>query len=131
MGPLHRSFKALADPNRLRILNVLLNGRYCVCELESILKLPQSLISRHLAYLRGAGLVEDRRQGMRVQYGASLQGTVGTGLRAFLQEALHEEVYQTDNNRRITNHLRTQPVDANALLLRRKDNGHENQGLVV
>ena len=116
MGPLHRVFTALADPNRLRILSMLLNDRYCVCELESILELPQSLISRHLAYLRSAGLVEDRRQGMRVQYGVSLQGTVGTALRAFLQEALHEEVYQADNNRRLTNHLPTQPVDANELV---------------
>lgn len=116
MGPLHRIFKALADPNRLRILNVLLNGRYCVCELEAILVLPQSLISRHLAYLRNAGLVEDRRQGMRVQYGVSLPGRVGAALQMFMREALaEEEVYRADSGRRLTNHLPTQSPDGNAL----------------
>jgi|FLYL01.1.fsa_nt_gi ArsR family transcriptional regulator len=91
MEPLHRIFKALADPNRLRILNLLLEERCCVCELESVLDLPQSLVSRHLAYLRSAGLVRDRRQGMRVQYGVALDSETGQALEAFLRRAFNSE----------------------------------------
>ena len=61
-------FKALADPTRLRIMNLLLRSSFCVREMERILKLSQPLLSRHLAYLRNCGLVESERDGMRVNY---------------------------------------------------------------
>lgn len=63
-----RIFKALADETRLRILALLTRGELCVCDLMSILVLPQSTVSRHLAYLRNAGLVSDRRQGVWMYY---------------------------------------------------------------
>lgn len=100
MQPLHRFFKALAEPNRLRILNLLMEQPYCVCELESLLQLPQSLLSRHLAYLRNAGLVVDRRQGMRVQYSLAQSEPVLTILRPCLERAFEsEEVYREDRRR--------------------------------
>ncbi|HEX9779019.1 MAG TPA: metalloregulator ArsR/SmtB family transcription factor, partial [Geopsychrobacteraceae bacterium] len=55
-----RLFKALSDETRLRILALLQAGELCVCDLMAILDLPQSTVSRHLAYLRNAGLVDDR-----------------------------------------------------------------------
>lgn len=61
-------FKALADETRLRILALLANGELCVCDLMATLELPQSTVSRHLAYLRNTGLVEDRRQGVWMYY---------------------------------------------------------------
>jgi ArsR family transcriptional regulator len=61
-------FKALADPTRVRILGLLANGEICVCHIHESLKLPQSLVSRHLAYLRKSGLVETRKQGLWVHY---------------------------------------------------------------
>lgn len=61
-------FKALSDPTRLRIVNLLLRSPFCVCEMERVLKLSQPLLSRHLAYLRNAGVVESRREGTRVNY---------------------------------------------------------------
>jgi ArsR family transcriptional regulator len=61
-------FKALSDETRLRILSLLGEGELCVCDLMEILALPQSTISRHLAYLRNADLVEDRRQGVWMYY---------------------------------------------------------------
>ncbi len=61
-------FTALADPTRLRILNLLMEGELCVCDVMSVLKEPQSKISRHLAYLREAGLVEARKQGLWMYY---------------------------------------------------------------
>jgi ArsR family transcriptional regulator len=66
-----RLFKALSDETRLRILALLQAGELCVCDLMAILDLPQSTVSRHLAYLRNAGLVDDRRQGVWMFYSLS------------------------------------------------------------
>lgn len=63
-----RIFKALSDETRLRILLLLLTGELCVCEVMAVLDLPQSTASRHLAYLRNAGWVLDRRQGIWMYY---------------------------------------------------------------
>lgn len=65
---LERVFKALADQTRLRILNLLLRGELCVCEIHSVLASSQPTVSRHLTYLKNAGLVQDRRAGPRVYY---------------------------------------------------------------
>ena len=61
-------FKALADRTRLRILGLLLGGEVCVCDIHQSLKIPQPRASRHLAYLRRAGLVEARKKGLWVHY---------------------------------------------------------------
>jgi ArsR family transcriptional regulator len=61
-------FKALADATRLRILGLLLTGEVCVCHIHESLKIPQSKASRHLAYLRRAGLVDTRREGLWIHY---------------------------------------------------------------
>jgi len=61
-------FKALADETRLRILGLLREGELCVCDVMKVLELPQSKVSRHLAYLRNAGLVTGRREGVWMHY---------------------------------------------------------------
>ena len=61
-------FKALADATRLRILGLLLTGEVCVCDIHESLKITQPKASRHLAYLRRAGLVEARRDGLWMHY---------------------------------------------------------------
>lgn len=62
-------YKALSEPARLRILALLLrHGELCVCDVEAALGATQSKASRHLRYLAGAGLVQDRRDGVRVLY---------------------------------------------------------------
>lgn len=53
-------FKGFADPTRIRILNLLAAGELCVCDLVALLRLSQPTVSRHLAYLRRAGLVAAR-----------------------------------------------------------------------
>lgn len=63
-----RMFRAFADPTRLRLLNLLSRGERCVCELVDVIGQPQPKISRHLAYLRKAGLVKARREGLWVYY---------------------------------------------------------------
>ncbi len=66
-------FKALSEPVRLRILNLLMQkGELCVCDIVEALMLPQSLISRHLAYLKKHRLVTSRRQGNWQYYEFSL-----------------------------------------------------------
>jgi len=69
-----RLFKALSDETRLRILALLQGGELCVCDLMAVLELPQSTVSRHLATLRNAGLVEDRRQGVWMYYRLAAPG---------------------------------------------------------
>jgi ArsR family transcriptional regulator, arsenate/arsenite/antimonite-responsive transcriptional repressor len=61
-------FQALGDPTRLRILGLLLTGEVCVCHIHESLRIPQPKASRHLAYLRRAGLVEARRDGLWMHY---------------------------------------------------------------
>lgn len=61
-------FRAFADPTRLRLLHVLQDGEYCVSEIMAALRLPQAKVSRHLTYLRRAGLVVPRREGLRRFY---------------------------------------------------------------
>src|ERR1700683_5196973 len=61
-------FRAFADPVRLRLLNLLADGEVCVCHLHEALDLPQSTVSRHLAYLRKRGLVVGRKEGLWVHY---------------------------------------------------------------
>jgi ArsR family transcriptional regulator len=68
MRELEDYFKALADVSRLRIMNLLLHGELCVCDIQRILEAPQPNVSRHLAYLRHSGLVLDRRDGLRMFY---------------------------------------------------------------
>jgi ArsR family transcriptional regulator len=61
-------FRALGDETRLRILGLLLGGEVCVCDIHESLRISQPKASRHLAYLRRAGLVEARRAGLWVHY---------------------------------------------------------------
>ena len=65
---MNTALKALADPTRLRILGLVAGGEVCVCHLHEALGIPQPTASRHLAYLRRAGLVDGRRQGLWVYY---------------------------------------------------------------
>jgi ArsR family transcriptional regulator len=68
MEKLASYFKGLADENRLRILNLLFHGELCGCDIQHVLGASQSTVSRHLSYLKNAGLVLDRRVGYRVFY---------------------------------------------------------------
>lgn len=91
MMELATTFKALADPTRLRILNLLLRSPFCVCEMERMLKLSQPLLSRHLAYLRNCGLVESQRTGMRVTYSLNERHPVLAQMRPSLMKVLDKE----------------------------------------
>ena len=94
-------FKALADATRLRILGLLLTGEVCVCDIHQSLKIPQSKVSRHLAYLRKSGLVATRREGLWVHYRL---GTFADPVLAAISDAVrhgltHIETVQRDAER--------------------------------
>jgi ArsR family transcriptional regulator len=69
-----RLFAALADPTRLRLLNLMDGREVCVCYFVEILKQGQPKISRHLAYLRNAGIVSTRREGKWMHYSIKRPG---------------------------------------------------------
>ena len=63
-----RMFRAFSDRTRLRILHLLREGELCVCDLVEVIGAPQPKVSRHLAYLRKAGLVLARKDGLWSYY---------------------------------------------------------------
>ncbi len=65
---MERFFQALGDNTRLRLLNLMRDQEICVCYFVEILEQGQPKISRHLAYLRRAGMVEARREGKWMHY---------------------------------------------------------------
>lgn len=72
MKHLAQTLKALSDPIRLRIVLLLqAEGELCVCDLMAVLKLPQSTVSRHLAYLKRSCWVDIRRDGVWMHYSLS------------------------------------------------------------
>lgn len=60
--------KALAHPSRLIMVDALVNGELCVCELRDLVGADLSTVSKHLTVLKNAGLVVDRKQGVQVYY---------------------------------------------------------------
>ncbi len=104
MTQMAKLFRALADPNRLRIVNILSEQSICVCDLQSVLGLSQPFISRHLAYLRRVGLVKDQREGPRVCYSLAPDSPAFQALGAFLREVLPtSEIFLAD--RKLLNSL--------------------------
>jgi len=71
--PVARLFHALADEERVRIIALLAHGELCVCHIEEALAQSQPSVSRHLAMLRAAGVVESRRDGNWVYYRIAAQ----------------------------------------------------------
>jgi len=83
MHPTVELFKSLADETRLRLLVLLQGGgEDCVCDLMQALDMPQSTVSRHLAYLKRNGWLQDRRGGVWMYYSLKKE------LDAFLQAQL-------------------------------------------
>lgn len=74
--------KALADPTRLKLLKLILDQERCVCDLQPILGISQPAVSQHIAKLKTAGLVTERRAGMWVHYQAN-RTRLMQGLEAF------------------------------------------------
>ena len=81
--------QGLADINRLRIVNLLLKREeLCVCDIERVLDIPQTRVSRHLSILRHAGLVSARREGRWMHYRLQGDASLKTDLFSSLTQAL-------------------------------------------
>jgi ubiquinone/menaquinone biosynthesis C-methylase UbiE/DNA-binding MarR family transcriptional regulator len=87
MASIVKSLRVLGDSNRLRMLLLLTREELSVAELQEILGMGQSTISTHLAQLKHAGLVQDRRAGKNIWYQAKPEGEVLSQLLASLQQA--------------------------------------------
>jgi ArsR family transcriptional regulator len=90
MASIVKSLRVLGDINRLRMLLLLSREELSVAELQEILGMGQSSISTHLAQLKHAGLVEDRRTGKNIWYRSKADGEVLSGLLGMLQQAPEE-----------------------------------------
>jgi ArsR family transcriptional regulator len=101
IATIERLFQALGDATRLRILGLLSTGEVCVCHIHETLRVSQPKASRHLAYLRRAGLVETRRQGLWVYYRlADARDPVEGTIRQAVTHALgHLEAFRRDTQR--------------------------------
>jgi ArsR family transcriptional regulator, arsenate/arsenite/antimonite-responsive transcriptional repressor len=101
LGELETVLKALADSTRLRILGLLTTGEVCVCHIHESLKIPQPKASRHLAYLRRAGLVTTRREGLWVYYqlAESANPVLGTIQQAVIHALGHVDAVKRDGHR--------------------------------
>src|SRR5208283_5581400 len=97
-------FRALSDQTRLRILNLLQGGELCVCEIVSVLEIPQPTTSRHLSYLRRAGLVVARKEGLWMHYRmAPARSKSHEMLLECLAQCFREEcIFAKDNDRLAT-----------------------------
>lgn len=91
-------FKALSEPVRLRIVHLLLDkSELCVCDIVDTLGLAQSVVSRHLAYLRNAGLLDSRREGVWIYYQITqLTPFVDKVLAAFQEDSVDSNVMHGD-----------------------------------
>lgn len=86
-------FKALAHPVRLAIAERLIEGERCVCEIAAEFPFDRTTISKHLAVLRSAGVIQDRKEGLNVYYSLSL--CCLKRLLACLDDALRNELLST------------------------------------
>ncbi len=96
-----RFFQALGDNTRLRLLNLMGEQEICVCYFVEILGGPQPKISRHLAYLRSAGIVAARREGKWMHYRVVLPPHIGAAqiLKQTLGWLKEEKSMQADRTR--------------------------------
>ncbi|MFA5907193.1 MAG: metalloregulator ArsR/SmtB family transcription factor [Vicinamibacterales bacterium] len=101
LDALTQVYSALADATRLRILALLRDGEVCVCDIHASLDVPQPTASRHLAYLRKAGLVDARRAGIWMHYRLTpIENPVIAAVVAAALHALsHAEVSAKDERR--------------------------------
>lgn len=91
-------FAALSDRTRLRLLNLMNGKEVCVCYFVEVLEQSQPKISRHLAYLRRAGIIAARRDGKWMHYSIVVPGDRGAAkiLRKTLAVLREEKAMQTD-----------------------------------
>jgi ArsR family transcriptional regulator len=107
-------YKSMADETRLRLLVLLQGGReYCVCDLLHALELPQSTVSRHLAYLKRNGWLQGRRGGIWMYYSLlqDMDPYLQAQLALLINRLAGSAVCRLDKER-LENYLRSKNVNA-------------------
>jgi ArsR family transcriptional regulator, arsenate/arsenite/antimonite-responsive transcriptional repressor len=107
-------FKVLSEPNRVRILMMLLQKPMCVCEITSVLNISTATVSNHLSFLRKSGFIEDEKEGKWINYKIAediqdpiIQNVIGSLPDWFADENEirkdHEKVKNADRHKIICN----------------------------
>jgi ArsR family transcriptional regulator, arsenate/arsenite/antimonite-responsive transcriptional repressor len=97
-------FAALADRTRLRLINLIGDAEICVCFLVEVLETNQPKISRHLAYLRRAGIVQARQDGKWVHYSlAKIKDPPAAGILDETREWLKRDAQMQQDVRKLAN----------------------------
>jgi len=104
-----RALKAMAHPVRLRMLAMLTTGELCVCQLTAVLDLAASTVSGHLADLRAAGLVHERKEGKWVHYRLADDPGLSAVIRSALESLARD--HQTDTDAAAVRKVRRLPVE--------------------
>jgi len=104
-----RTLRALGHPARIRIASMLRDGELCACQIIAVLELAPSTVSAHLAELRRAGLITERKDGRWVHYALATTDPERDTL-APVWDRLHNDD-QIANDQRIVRQLRAVPVE--------------------
>jgi len=110
---LEAALKAAGDPTRTRILKLLEAGPLCVCQVQAVLGLAPSTVSKHLTLLRAAGLVTDRRDGRWIHYALATEerNPYARAVLALLRGPLDREPRILEDRRRLRS-VKAVPVEA-------------------
>lgn len=103
MRQLEAALKAAGDPTRTRVLKLLEDRELCVCQVQAVLQLAPSTVSKHLAILKAAGLVDDRREGRWAHYTltAGEHNTYAREILRLLRGALERDPEILEDRRRL------------------------------
>lgn len=102
-------FKALSDPNRLRILKMLQTRPLCVCEITEVLQLATSTVSKHLSILKETGFIFEKKEGKWVNYAINGRSS-DPRIASFLSSL---DFWISDEQSIITDKKKVQMVDRN------------------
>jgi DNA-binding transcriptional ArsR family regulator len=110
---LEAALKAAGDPTRTRILKLLEAGPLCVCQVQAVLGLAPSTVSKHLTLLKSAGLVTDQRDGRWIHYALAVEGRNphARAVLALLRGPLDQESRILEDRRRLRG-VKAIPVEA-------------------
>ena len=117
MRQLEAALKAAGDPTRTRILKILEDDGLCVCQVQAVLRLAPSTVSKHLAILKAAALVEDRREGRWIRYALAggEHNPYARDILGLVRGALNRDPKIRDDRRRLKDVLRMPLAEVCAL----------------
>ncbi len=118
MRKLEMALKAAADPTRTRILKLLESRDLCVCQIQAVLNIAPSTVSKHLSILKSAELVEDRREGRWIHYGlaSASSNAYASGVLSLLRGDLDREPRVVEDRRRLKDVLKVPVADLSVVM---------------